>query len=545
MGGERGSAFGAALPAHVAECAAEPPLVVPILESHAAFANVAALAAVPGVGCYWFGPCDHSATNGHPGEWEGGETAAEVLAMVAAIRAAGRHCGVVCTSPADLDFREREGVQLLCAGSDTGLLMRGLRAVLGPRSADLAEMNPALDPAPAPPAKRARAADGPAAATFRVGVSPDFYGQDGAARYDDFGLRAFGGTPAVASTMAAGDGAELTPAQVSGSHGILVLAKRVTAATVAGSAAASLVAVSRFGVGYDSVDVEACTANDVAVLIAAGAVDHSMAEATVGFMLQLTHRSLAKHLLVADGGWDERSNLMGAELRDRVFGAIGLGGIARATVRMLAGFRMAPPIAYDPYADPKAARALGVRLVSLDECLAEADFVSVHCPLNAATRGLLGAAELSKMKRGSYLINTARGGIVSEDALLAELNAGRIAGAATDCFETEPVAGKHPCLRTRTLWQRRTASGGRPSCSETSAPRRAARSSTWQPAAARRAASSTPRCSKRRVSGGSGQRCAPASCRLELGRSSSSFTCRGRRSALRRPVDGESMKAPK
>jgi phosphoglycerate dehydrogenase-like enzyme len=160
-------------------------------------------------------------------------------------------------------------------------------------------------------------------------------------------------------------------------------------------------------------------------------------------MLALTHHVRTKDLLVRTGKWEERSRYMGSELRDRTLGVVGFGGIARALVRLAAGFGMRPPLAYDPFVEPHTAEGLGVRLVGLDELLASADFVSIHCPLNEKTRGLIGARELSLMKEDAYLINTARGGIVDEDALYDVLERRRIRGAAVDVFVGEPVVRPH------------------------------------------------------------------------------------------------------
>ena len=153
--------------------------------------------------------------------------------------------------------------------------------------------------------------------------------------------------------------------------------------------------------------------------------------------------SASKDILVRTGRWDERSRYMGRELRDRTFGAIGLGGIGRATVALLRGFGMKTPLAFDPHIDARTAEAAGARLVALDELLAEADFVSIHCPLTDQTRGLIGRRELALMKPDAYLINTARGGIVDEDALYDALELHLIAGAALDCFAEEPVTRPH------------------------------------------------------------------------------------------------------
>jgi phosphoglycerate dehydrogenase-like enzyme len=204
-----------------------------------------------------------------------------------------------------------------------------------------------------------------------------------------------------------------------------------------------LLAIGRFGVGYDTVDVEACTERDVLAMITSGAVDRSVAEATVCWMLALTHHLAAKDRLVRTGRWNDRTQYMGCELRDRTLGVIGLGGIGRALLSLLQGFGMRQPIAFDPFLSPEASGALGVRPVALDELLSTADFVSIHCPLNDNTRGLVGARELGLMKPDAWLLNTARGGIVDEDALFACLKQRRIAGAAIDCFDNEPITQPH------------------------------------------------------------------------------------------------------
>jgi phosphoglycerate dehydrogenase-like enzyme len=112
-------------------------------------------------------------------------------------------------------------------------------------------------------------------------------------------------------------------------------------------------------------------------------------------------------------------------------------------VQLLSGFGMNPPIAFDPYLDAATVAKHGARKVELDELMTDADFVSIHCPLNDATRNLIGARELARMKPGAYLLNTARGGIVDEDALYAVLAEKRIAGAALDVFVGEPIVSPH------------------------------------------------------------------------------------------------------
>ena len=276
---------------------------------------------------------------------------------------------------------------------------------------------------------------------FRIAMTADFLGPDGKPCYRDLGLGAFAEHAAIESFAFPQHLPEIDPAQLEGVQGVIVLTPRVTARSV--SRPRDLLAIARFGVGYDSVDVPACTEADVVVLIAAGAVDRSVAEATVTWMLVLTHHVLAKDRLLREGRWNERSRFMGCELRDRRLGVIGLGGIGRALVKLLEGFGMEPPIAYDPFISPEAAAALGVRSVGLDELLRTADFVSIHCPLRDETRNLIGARELALMKPDAYLINTARGGIVDEDALYEALRQRRIAGAAIDCFLQEPITWRH------------------------------------------------------------------------------------------------------
>ncbi len=276
---------------------------------------------------------------------------------------------------------------------------------------------------------------------FRVALSGDFHRPDGKPLYRDFGLSVLDAQPGIQHTAFREPLPEIDPAQIGDSQGVIVLAPRVTARSV--SKSENLLAIGRFGVGYDSVDVEACTAADVALITAVGAVDRSVAEATLGWMLALTHHVRAKDRLVREGRWHERTEFMGKELRDRTLGVVGMGGIGRALVSLLSGFGMNPPLAFDPFLDPQVAKGLGVSLVPLEALMAQADFVSIHCPLNEQTRNLIGRRELGLMKPEAYLLNTARGGIIDEDALFDALKNGRIAGAALDCFSGEPLTGPH------------------------------------------------------------------------------------------------------
>jgi len=272
---------------------------------------------------------------------------------------------------------------------------------------------------------------------FKVALTADFYDSKGVAKYRDIGLSVLAEHPQIGQRVFKEHRQQIGTDQVGDAQGVIVLTPAVTAESV--SKPENLLVMARFGVGYDSVDVKACTAADVLVTITTGAVDRPVAEAAIGWMIALSHNLCIKDKLVRSGQWDERSKYMGRELRDRTLGVIGLGGIARKTIELLRGFGMKQPLAFDPFASAEIAAQTGARLVSLEELLRDADFVSIHCPLTEKTRGLIGAGELALMKPDAYLLNTARGGIVDEDALYDALKNHRISGAALDCFAQEPV----------------------------------------------------------------------------------------------------------
>jgi phosphoglycerate dehydrogenase-like enzyme len=272
---------------------------------------------------------------------------------------------------------------------------------------------------------------------FHLALTADFRDETEKLKFPDIGLSALDGNPQITHGYIKEHRKEIGADQIADAQGVMVLTPSVTAASLA--TAEKLLIIARFGVGYDAVDVKACTAADVLVTITVGAVDRPVAEAAIGWMIALSHNMLAKDRLVRTGKWDERTKYMGRELRDRTPGVIGLGGIGRKTIELLRGFGMKQPLAFDPFATEEMATKGGVRLVSLEELLKQADFVSIHCPLTEKTRGLIGAKELALMKADAYLLNTARGGIVDEDALFAALKERRIAGAALDCFVEEPV----------------------------------------------------------------------------------------------------------
>ncbi len=273
--------------------------------------------------------------------------------------------------------------------------------------------------------------------TFRVGLTNDFYDASGQLKYRDIGLSVLESAKDVEFERFADHRPEIEPDQLVGLNGVLVLTPRVTTRTL--SASENLLVLSRFGVGFDNVDVPACTAADVVLLITAGAVDYSVAEATVAWMLALGRHVRIKDKLIRESRWEDRSQFMGGELRGRTLGVVGFGGIGRTLVKLLSGFGMQTPLVFDPFISPAAIAEAGGRSVPLDELLIQSDFVSLHCPLNEKTRNLISSRELSLMKPSAYLLNTARGGIVDEEALYTSLKSRQIAGAALDCFIGEPL----------------------------------------------------------------------------------------------------------
>jgi phosphoglycerate dehydrogenase-like enzyme len=240
----------------------------------------------------------------------------------------------------------------------------------------------------------------------------------------------------------------LAPHQIQDLDALICLTPRITAESF--SKSGRLLAVLRFGVGYDTVDVGACTEAGVALFITSGAVNYSVAEAILGWMLALGHHSRQKDRLTREGKWQERSLWMGSELRRKTIGLIGLGGIGGALTELLRPFQTAELLAFDPYVAPERAAALNTRLTDLNELLRASDYVIVTCPLNEQTRGLLGANELALMKPQAYLVNAARGGIVDESALEAALKLRQIGGAAVDVFANEPAI-QHPFFALDTI----------------------------------------------------------------------------------------------
>ncbi|MEW6172979.1 MAG: phosphoglycerate dehydrogenase [Bacillota bacterium] len=212
-------------------------------------------------------------------------------------------------------------------------------------------------------------------------------------------------------------------------------ATRVTEAVL--DKAKKLKIIGRAGVGVDNIDVKAATARGIIVANAPGGNTIAAAEHTVGMMLSLARNIPEASTRMKNGVWDKKS-FVGVELRNKVLGVIGIGRIGSEVAKRAQAMEM-EILAYDPYITEERAKDLGVRVVPLEALFREADFITVHMPMSKESYHLLDKAAFDKMKPGVRIINCARGGIVDENALYDALKEGKVAGAALDVFEKEPL----------------------------------------------------------------------------------------------------------
>lgn len=225
---------------------------------------------------------------------------------------------------------------------------------------------------------------------------------------------------------------------VAGRDGVLcLLTDRIDAEVM--DAARGCKVFANYAVGYDNIDIDAATRRGIAVTNTPGVLTDATADLTWALLFAVTRRVVEGDRYVREGrfkGWGPML-LLGGDITGRTLGIVGAGRIGQAVARRSVGFGM--KVLYtNPSPRPELEREIGARRVELDELLREADFVSIHCPLTEKTRHLIGARELALMKPTAYLINTARGPVVDERALLEALRAGRIAGAGLDVYENEP-----------------------------------------------------------------------------------------------------------
>jgi D-3-phosphoglycerate dehydrogenase len=285
-----------------------------------------------------------------------------------------------------------------------------------------------------------------AEASFRVALSGDFRKADGTPAYPMFDLAPLAATPGVEYAYVDAVDGVIQAADLADFDALILLAHRFDERSI--PAGDRLAVVARFGVGYDNVDVPACTAAGIALVITPDGVRRPVAVTVLTFMLALAGKLMIKDRLTRQGpaGWARRSAHMGMGLTGRTLGQLGIGNIGSEVFRIAAplGMRF---IAHDPFVSAQQAKALNVELVDLDTLFREADFLSISVPLNDTTKGIVGKRLLGLMKPTAYLINTARGPIVDQAALTEALENGTIAGAGLDVFEVEPAPADERLLK--------------------------------------------------------------------------------------------------
>ncbi|MET9968062.1 NAD(P)-dependent oxidoreductase [Streptomyces sp. NPDC006356] len=278
---------------------------------------------------------------------------------------------------------------------------------------------------------------------IRVGVSRDFLDADGRNVWGDIRLGELDAAGVDWHYLPRTTG-ELLAADVDGLDAVLFAAPAVTERTFAGATRPPLL-FARFGVGYDTVDLDACTRHGALVTITPDGARRPVATAAVALLLAVMHNLVTKDRLVRERRWTEKEQWMGQGLTGRRVGLLGLGNTAGDLVELLRPFGV-EIIAYDPYCPPATAERLGARLTDVDTVMAEADAVIVMCALTEETRHLVDARRLALMKPSAVLLNVARGPIVDETALIEALRVGRIRAAGLDVFESEPPAADNPLL---------------------------------------------------------------------------------------------------
>jgi len=277
--------------------------------------------------------------------------------------------------------------------------------------------------------------------TFRVGVSADF--RTRAAGLLEPTLRAmFDPLPWLEWEYFAQETRVVAPETIASYDAVVSLGVRYPAETLARTG--RLAVIARWGVGYDTIDIPAATAHGVFVCITPPAVRRPVAEGIMTLLLAITKRLPAKDRIVRTGAWERIPQTMGVALAGRTLGTVGVGNIGADFLRLVRPFDLGRTLAVDPFVSPEQAAALGVELVDLDTLLNESDFVCINCPLTEATFHLIGEAQLRRMKPTAFLVNTARGPIIEQAALVRALQENWIAGAALDVFEEEPLPLPNP-----------------------------------------------------------------------------------------------------
>ena len=222
-----------------------------------------------------------------------------------------------------------------------------------------------------------------------------------------------------------------------GDYDALIVRSQTQVVAEAIESGKNLKVIGRAGVGTDNIDVDAATRKGIVVVNAPTGNIIATAEHTIALMLALARNIPQANSRLKSGKW-QREDMVGTGLRNKTLGIIGLGNVGSEVAKRVQSFEMRI-MAHDPFVSKDYARNLKVDLVSLDQLLREADFITLHVPLTPTTEKLIGSKELAKLKPTARIINCARGGVIDEEALIKALKAGKIAGAAFDVFDHEPV----------------------------------------------------------------------------------------------------------
>ena len=280
---------------------------------------------------------------------------------------------------------------------------------------------------------------------FRVALSRDFLSAEGEPLFPMFDRTPLDEDPDIEWRYLEKGIGPVDASELAGHDALILLAQRFDRSSV--PADGRLAMVARFGVGYDTVEVPACSDNGIALVITPNGVRRPVAVAIIALILAVTGKLLLKDQLTREGppGFARKGAHMGVGLVGKTLGSVGIGNIGAEMFRLAAPFDM-HFIACDPYADPAVAAELGVKLVDLDTLCREADILAVNCPLSEETRHIVDACCIAAMKPSAYLVNTSRGGTVDQTALTAALQEGRIAGAGLDVLDPEPPEPDDPIL---------------------------------------------------------------------------------------------------
>lgn len=280
--------------------------------------------------------------------------------------------------------------------------------------------------------------------TFRVALTRDFRADDGSIGWGDIGMAELEAEPGVSWEYLPVDEPVLSPGALAGFDGVMVLGNALDAGSLVG--ADRLKVVARFGVGYDTIDLDACTAAGIPVTTTPDGTRGPMALAAYTLLLAVAHNVRQKDRIVRERrDWAERYAYNGLGLPGKTLGIVGFGNIGREVRRLVEPLGMRV-LAYDPYLTADQAAAHGAEPVALDRLMAESDAVVVTAALTKETYHLIDAGRLALMKPGAVLVNVARGPLVDQRALARALQANDIRGAGLDVLEKEPADHDDPIL---------------------------------------------------------------------------------------------------